>query len=39
MTRKKNSETITENIFRTFYGASSFIEKSAIPSAYGFTSK
>ncbi|MFR1476032.1 MAG: hypothetical protein ACLSB9_09980 [Hydrogeniiclostridium mannosilyticum] len=21
MTRKKNSETITENIFRTFYGA------------------
>lgn len=39
MTRKKNSETITENIFRTFYGASTFIEKSAIPSAYGFTSK
>lgn len=33
------SETITENIFRDFYGASTFIEKSAIPKEYGFKSK
>lgn len=39
MARKKNSETITENLFRDFYGAKTFIEKSAIPSGYGFTSK
>lgn len=36
---KKVSETITENLFRTFYGADTFIEKSAIPSEYGFVSK
>lgn len=36
---KKVSETITENIFREAYGASTFLEKSAIPSVYGFTSK
>lgn len=34
-----NSETITENIFRNFYGTNTFIEKSAIPKSYGFTSK
>lgn len=39
MARKKVSETVTENIFRDFYGANTFIEKSAIPSGYGFTSK
>lgn len=39
MARKKVSETVTENLFREFYGADTFIEKSAIPSAYGFTSK
>jgi hypothetical protein len=33
------SETITENIFRDFYGASTFIEKSAIPAELGFQSK
>ena len=33
------SETVTENIFRDFYGAKTFIEKSAIPSTYGFVSK
>lgn len=33
------SETITENIFREFYGANTFIEKSAIPNYYGFKSK
>ncbi len=33
------SETITESIFREFYGLESFIEKSAIPSHYGFKSK
>lgn len=39
---KKNtskSETITENIFRDFYGPSVFIEKSAIPNQFGFKSK
>ncbi len=35
----KKSETITENIFREFYGANTFIEKSAIPNSYGFRSK
>lgn len=35
----KVSETITENIFRSFYGSNLFIEKTAIPSWYGFTSK
>lgn len=35
----KVSETKAENLFRGFYGADTFIEKSAIPSEYGFTSK
>ena len=35
----KISETVTENIFRNFYGATTFIEKSAIPLTYGFKSK
>ena len=35
----KTSETVTENIFRDFYGANVFIEKSAIPKKYGFISK
>ncbi len=39
MSKKEISETITENIFRNFYGAETFIEKSAIPSTYGFISK
>lgn len=39
MAKKLISETITENIFRKFYSPSSFIEKSAIPSEYGFQSK
>lgn len=39
MARRKVSETVTENLFRDFYGADTFIEKSAIPSVYGFTSK
>lgn len=33
------SETVTENLFRDFYGATTFIEKSAIPKEYGFRSK
>lgn len=33
------SETVTENIFREFYGAKRFLEKSAIPKSYGFLSK
>ena len=33
------SETITEGLFRSFYGLDSFIEKSAISSSYGFKSK
>ena len=33
------SETVTEGIFRDFYGIGTFIEKSAIPSSYGFKSK
>lgn len=39
MVMDKPSETITENIFREFYGVNAFIEKSAIPSEYGFISK
>lgn len=39
MIKKKPSETTTENIFREFYGVNAFIEKGAIPSEYGFTSK
>ena len=35
----KISETVTENIFRSFYGPNQFIEKSAIPASYGFKSK
>lgn len=35
----KKSETITENIFRDYYGSSIFIEKSAIPNEFGFKSK
>ncbi len=35
----KKSETVTENLFRKFYGATTFVEKSAIPSVYGFSSK
>ena len=33
------SETRTEGLFREFYGITEFIEKSAIPSEYGFKSK
>ena len=36
---KKISETTTENIFRDFYEPNTFVEKSAIPSMYGFQSK
>lgn len=39
MARAKTSETITENIFRKFYEPGTFLEKSAVPSAYGFQSK
>lgn len=35
----KTSETKTENIFRCYYGADTFIEKSAIPTQCGFKSK
>lgn len=35
----KASETITENIFRDFYGPTTFLEKSAIENRYGFQSK
>ncbi|WP_271328176.1 N-6 DNA methylase [Lactococcus muris] len=35
----QSSETITENIFRSFYGPDTFIEKSAIDKSYGFKSK
>lgn len=35
----KDSETITENLFRKFYGPDVFIEKSAIPREFGFKSK
>lgn len=37
--KQEVSETITENIFRNFYGAETFIEKSAIPNIYKFVSK
>lgn len=37
--KNNDSETITEGIFRDFYGATTFIEKSAIPKEYGFRSK
>lgn len=33
------SESITENIFREFYRGEGFLEKTAIPSSYGFKSK
>lgn len=36
---KNISESITENIFRDYYGVGTFIEKSAIPNNYGFKSK
>jgi hypothetical protein len=42
LTQKNNiskSETVTENLFRDFYGSSTFIEKSAIPKQFGFQSK
>lgn len=40
MNNKTNiSEPNTEKIFRTFFGADTFIEKSAIPKEYGFVSK
>lgn len=35
----KTSETVTENIFRLFYGSNTFIEKSAIPNECGFITK
>lgn len=35
----KISETITENLFRDYYGNSVFLEKSAIPAKFGFKSK
>lgn len=35
----KISETVTENIFRSFYGVQTFIEKTAISKSYGFKSK
>jgi type I restriction enzyme M protein len=34
-----SSETVTENIFRDFYGSSTFIEKSAIPTSLAFNRK
>lgn len=41
MTKRKTirSETITENLFRDFYGSNTFIEKTAIPRELGFHSK
>lgn len=39
MQKIKSSETNTENVFRSFYGAKTFIEKSAIPKKFGFVSK
>lgn len=42
MTKKHKgiiSETITENLFRSFYKSTTFIEKSAIPKEFGFKSK
>ncbi|MGV1021391.1 N-6 DNA methylase [Empedobacter falsenii] len=39
MSKISLSETVTENIFRDFYGSSTFIEKSAIPNELDFKSK
>lgn len=36
---KNTSETKTENLLRDFYGSKTFVEKSAIPTVYGFKSK
>jgi hypothetical protein len=36
---KNKSETVTENLFRDFYGSDTFIEKSAIPNEFAFQSK
>lgn len=33
------SESKTKNVFRDFYGSTTFIENSAIPKSYGFKSK
>ncbi len=33
------SESVTENLFREYYGSTEFIEKSAIPKQFGFKSK
>ncbi|SDN68629.1 Type I restriction-modification system, DNA methylase subunit [Actinomyces ruminicola] len=33
------AESITENLFRTFHGAQTFIEKHDIPKEYGFLTK
>lgn len=33
------AESTTENLFREFYGASTFVEKRDIPKAFGFQSK
>ena len=33
------SETVTENIFRDFYGTTTFIEKNNIPKSHNFLSK
>ncbi len=38
-TQSQKSETVTENIFRAYYGVDTFIEKSAISKDYGFVSK
>ena len=37
--RGGKSESVTERIFMEFYGINSFMEKSEIPSHYGFKSK
>jgi len=39
MTAHKQAESVTENLFRGFYGTEAFIEKSAIGRQYGFISK
>lgn len=33
------AESTTENLFREFYGASTFVEKRDIPKKFGFQSK
>lgn len=33
------AESTTENLFREFYGASTFVEKRDIPKTFGFRSK